>query len=81
MRPWRAALLSAGVAVILVGTGSSIAQETVLSERYSGTIPCADCSGIKTILVLNRSSQGGTDSLHDDGDVRRETRKAESVDG
>ena len=58
MRPWRAALLSAGVAVILVGTGSSIAQETVLSERYSGTIPCADCSGIKTILVLNRSSQG-----------------------
>ena len=58
MRPWRAALLWAGVAVILIGTGSSIAQEKVASERYSGMMPCVDCSGIRTILVLNRSSQG-----------------------
>ena len=47
---------SAAVAALFVAAG--VAQQSVVSEHYSGMMPCADCSGIKTVLTLNRSSQG-----------------------
>jgi inhibitor of cysteine peptidase len=46
------------VAMFLVATDGVIAQQALVSERYSGMMLCADCSGIKTMLTLNSSSQG-----------------------
>jgi predicted secreted protein len=48
---------SAAVGAFFVAA-AVVAQQSVVSERYFGMMPCADCSGIKTVLTLNRSSQG-----------------------
>jgi inhibitor of cysteine peptidase len=39
-------------------TSGIAAGQSVVMERYSGMMPCADCSGIRTFLVLNQNSQG-----------------------
>jgi predicted secreted protein len=57
MGRWGVMVRCAVVAISLVAV-EGMAQQTVASERYSGMMVCADCSGIKTILMLNRSSQG-----------------------
>jgi predicted secreted protein len=52
------ALRSLALGVFLaVASGVIVAQPPAI-ERYSGMTPCADCSGIKTFLVLNRNNQG-----------------------
>jgi copper homeostasis protein (lipoprotein) len=47
---------------VLVGT-TFLAGDRALAQQsggvtYSGMMPCADCSGIKTVLTLNRDAQG-----------------------
>jgi len=46
------------VAAFFVVAAIAIAQQKIVTERYSGMLPCADCSGIETILLLYRSGQG-----------------------
>jgi inhibitor of cysteine peptidase len=46
------------VSLALVATDGLIAQQAIVPERYAGMMLCADCSGIKTILMLNRTNQG-----------------------
>jgi copper homeostasis protein (lipoprotein) len=57
MRRWGLVLRCLFVAVFLVVTSGIVAGQSV-TERYSGMMPCADCSGIKTTLMLTRSDQG-----------------------
>lgn len=59
MARWELILRSAvAVATFFVAAQGMVAQQTIVAERYSGMMPCADCSGIRTTLVLNRNSQG-----------------------
>lgn len=59
MRRWGVALRSVMLAALFVLADGFVAgQGGMTTERYSGMMPCADCSGIKTFLVLNQSSQG-----------------------
>jgi predicted secreted protein len=60
MRRWGPVLRYAVAANLFVAAVGAVAGEAVpvQSESYSGTLPCADCSGIKTILTLVRNVQG-----------------------
>jgi predicted secreted protein len=64
MRRWKVAWRSIA-AVTLAATGMA-AQTRVASaqaEVYSGKMPCADCSAIKTTLTLNKDAQGAPGSF------------------
>jgi inhibitor of cysteine peptidase len=59
MRRWGAALQRVLMTALIVMVSSlAVAQAGVATERYTGLMPCGDCSGIKTTLALVRSSQG-----------------------
>jgi hypothetical protein len=59
MRGWGVTSQGVLAAVFFVSvTGFVAGQAAVTTERYTGLTPCADCSGIKTMLMLTRSSQG-----------------------
>jgi inhibitor of cysteine peptidase len=59
MRGWRVTSQGVLAAVFFVSvTGFTAGQAGVTTERYTGLTPCADCSGIKTMLMLTRSNQG-----------------------
>jgi predicted secreted protein len=58
MRRWGLVLRCVVGAIFLAVTSGIAAGQSVVTERYSGMMPCADCSGIKTFLVLNQNSQG-----------------------
>jgi copper homeostasis protein (lipoprotein) len=45
------------VCVIFAAVHGVSAQQSG-SETYSGVMPCADCSGIRTVLTLKRDAQG-----------------------
>jgi predicted secreted protein len=58
MRRWGFVVRCLVVLVFLTVTSGIVTAQPVVTERYSGIMPCADCSGIRTTLVLDRSSQG-----------------------
>jgi predicted secreted protein len=58
MRRWGAVLRRVVLGVFFVVTHKIVAGQTGGAERYSGMTVCADCSGIKTTLVLERDAQG-----------------------
>jgi inhibitor of cysteine peptidase len=58
MRRWGYVLRCLVVLVFLTVASGIVNAQPVATERYSGMMPCADCSGIRTTLVLNRSGQG-----------------------
>ncbi len=51
-------LRSVLVGVFSVAMHGIVVGQTGAAERYSGVTVCADCSGIKTALVLERDAQG-----------------------
>jgi inhibitor of cysteine peptidase len=58
MQRWGLVLRSLVVVVFLAVTSGIAAAQSLMTERYFGMMPCADCSGIRTFLVLNQNSQG-----------------------
>ena len=56
MRPMvsrRAWLLGLATSLLLAGcTAATTASRDVLTRRYVGTLPCADCEGIQVVLEL-----------------------------
>jgi predicted secreted protein len=47
---------------VIAGAGGLAQGSAGLSVRYSGITVCADCSGIKTTLVLEKDAQGAPSS-------------------
>jgi predicted secreted protein len=55
MGRWEAALRGVAVTAIFVAAHGVAAGQA--AERFSGMMPCADCSGIRTTLTLDRDTQ------------------------
>jgi predicted secreted protein len=61
MARWAGRLRGVVVAALFVAAEGMVVGRTGAAlhpENYSGVLPCADCSGIRTTLALNRSDDG-----------------------
>ena len=56
-RAWRSALL--GCALAIGAAAHATSQGPVADGPYVGTLPCADCAGIRTTLTLYTMGNGG----------------------
>ena len=56
----RAWLLGLSTSLLLAGcTAATTASRDVLTGRYAGTLPCADCEGIQVVLELYEETADG----------------------
>jgi len=61
---WWHALAAAVVGLTAAGSVSATSQGPVADGPYSGTLPCADCSGIRTTLTLYTMGNQGAPLLY-----------------